>query len=373
MTVDWEAEGMLEGLDAHARAGRVELLDLLNASGASLDELRQAVAEDRLALLPVERALAGDPHYTAAEAAELAEVDESLLLELADAFGLPVPGPDDVIFGRDDIDAARAVGLFRQAGLPEDGLLELVRILGDAMVPLAEGIRRLVGETFLHAGDTEHDLGVRYEHAALQLMPLLSPLSAYVLNIQMRELVRRDVLGGAVRASGHLPGAVRTAVAFVDLVGFTSLGERMSSEELARMAARLSRMGRQVAEPPVRFVKTIGDAVMLVSPRASPLLGAVLRLVDEVETDEDLPSLRAGVALGQAINRWGDWYGAPVNLASRVTERARPGSVLATKEVREESGDDYSWSRAGSHNFKNVSDRVSLHRARIRGARDSTA
>lgn len=285
MTVDWEAEGMLKGLDADARAGRVELLNLLHSSGVSQDELKRAVAEDRLALLPVERALAGDPRYTVAEAAELAGVEEPFLLGLADAVGLPVPASDDVIFGQDDVDATRAVGLFMQAGLPEDRLLELARILGDAMVPLAEGIRRLVGETFLHAGDTEHRLGLRYEHAALELMPLLGPLPEYVLNIQMRELVRRDVVGGAERASGQLPGTVPMAVAFADLVGFTSLGERVSSEELARMAARLSKTSRQVAEPPVRVVKTIGDAVMLVSPKASPLVGAALALVDAIEAE----------------------------------------------------------------------------------------
>jgi hypothetical protein len=93
MTVDWEAEGMLEGLDAHARAGRVELLDLLNASGASLDELRQAVAEDRLALLPVERALAGDPHYTAAEAAELAESTSRFCSSWPTRLGCRFPAP----------------------------------------------------------------------------------------------------------------------------------------------------------------------------------------------------------------------------------------------------------------------------------------
>jgi len=368
MTVDWEAEGMLEGLDPAARAGRIELLDLIHSSGAEVDEIRKALAEDGLALLPIERALSGHPQYTAAQAAKLAGVDEPFLLELADAFGLPVPAPEDAIFGQDDVDAARAVGLFRQAGLPEGGLLELARILSDAMVPLADGIRRLVGETFVHPGDTERELGARYEHAALELMPLLSSLPAHVLNIQLRELVRRDAVGGAQRASRGLPGAVRTAVAFADLVGFTSLGERTSSAELARMATRLSGMGRQVAKPPVHFVKTIGDAVMLVSPQASPLVGAVLRLVDDVEAEEELPSLRAGVALGQAVNRWGDWYGTPVNIASRVTDYARPGSVLATKDVREETGEDYSWSRAGSHHFKHVSKRVSLYRARVRGA-----
>ena len=96
----------------------------------------------------------------------------------------------------------------------------------------------------------------------------------------------------------------------------------------------------------------------------------MLTLVDTVEADEELPSLRVGIAYGQAINRWGDWYGRPVNIASRITARARPGTVLATRAVRDATGEDYSWSRAGSRSFKNVSERISLHRPHFKGARD---
>jgi adenylate cyclase len=373
MSVDWQREGMLEGLDAQARAARIELLDLLNSSGVGLEELKRAVGEDRLALLPVERVLAGHPRYTLAEAAELAGVTQEFLGELIDALGLPVPGLDEVLFGEDTVEAARAAGLFRKSGLPQEGLLELTRILGDAMVPVAEGIRRLVGEALLRAGDSEQDLGVRYERAAVDLLPLLRPLPEFVLSLQLREQVRRDVIGAAERASGRLPETVPMAVAFADLVGFTKLGERVPGEELARMAAHLSKLGHELATPPVRVVKTIGDAVMFVSPQASALLEVVLRLADAVEAEGDMPSLRVGVACGDVINRWGDWYGGPVNLASRITEHARPGGVLATKKVRELAPADFSWSRAGSKSFKNVSGRVSLHRPRLHSPASSDA
>src|SRR4051812_50225716 len=63
--MDWEAEGLLEGLeDDDHRKGRIELLDYLHDEGCQLDELKQAVAEDRLVLLPVERLLAGDKTYS---------------------------------------------------------------------------------------------------------------------------------------------------------------------------------------------------------------------------------------------------------------------------------------------------------------------
>ena len=50
------------------------------------------------------------------------------------------------------------------------------------------------------------------------------------------------------------------------------------------------------------------------------------------------------MAAGAALSRAGDWYGRPVNLASRVTGIARPGSVLATREVRDAATEAYRWS-----------------------------
>ena len=61
----------------------------------------------------------------------------------------------------------------------------------------------------------------------------------------------------------------RALVCFADLVEFTRLGEEIAPEELGLVAGRLEEMATAVAEPPVRLVKTIGDAVMLVSPDAA--------------------------------------------------------------------------------------------------------
>jgi adenylate cyclase len=64
--------------------------------------------------------------------------------------------------------------------------------------------------------------------------------------------------------------------------------------------------------------------------------------------------------------RAGDYYGHSVNLASRVTGVARPGSVLCTQEVRDAAADDYDWSRAGRYRLKGVSGQTPLFRARRR-------
>jgi len=78
--MDWEAEGLLEGCtDDAARAARRALLDRLHDDGVSAEELRRAVEEQRLALLPVDRLLSSEARYTAREIAERAGVDLAFL------------------------------------------------------------------------------------------------------------------------------------------------------------------------------------------------------------------------------------------------------------------------------------------------------
>ncbi|MDQ3435125.1 MAG: adenylate/guanylate cyclase domain-containing protein, partial [Actinomycetota bacterium] len=71
MAIDFEAEGLLEGLEGPAREARLGLLRRLEGDGYELEELRTASEEGRLPLLAVERDIAGGgDRYTAAEVSE---------------------------------------------------------------------------------------------------------------------------------------------------------------------------------------------------------------------------------------------------------------------------------------------------------------
>ena len=78
VAIDFEAEGLLDG--ASDREARLELLQSLEQEGFGLEELREAAAQDRLALLPVERVLAGEGKlYTREELAEETGLDPEFL------------------------------------------------------------------------------------------------------------------------------------------------------------------------------------------------------------------------------------------------------------------------------------------------------
>ena len=366
--VDFEAEGLLDGIDdARARVARLELLTRLHADGAGLDELREAVQLDRLVLVPIERALGERPAvYSRAQLAAESRLTGDFLRDVWRALGMPEPPEGEVVFTEDDLAAAKLIADVRAAGMPDAGLLEISRVMGQGMARLASSVGGVFGEAFAREGDTERDAGERYGAAAQSLAPTLQPLLTYVFDIHQRQSLRRNMISREEVAAGRLSGGRPIAVAFADLVGFTKLGSTIPAAELGAVAGRMEQLAAEVAHEPVRLVKMIGDAAMLVSLDVEPLIEAALSLTEAADAEgEGFPQLRVGLATGDAISRAGDWFGHPVNLASRIASHAWPGSVLTTADVQETVGEGaYQWSRAGKQRFKGLREDVNLDRAR---------
>jgi adenylate cyclase len=300
------------------------------------------VGAGRLTLLPVERSIAGDgQRYSPREIAELSGADLDLLQRASAALGLPYPDPDERILTDSDLEAARRTKAFYDAGLPEDGILQVARTIGMATARIAEGNRELMIRTLMQPGDTERDLALRFADAAENMLPVFEPTLIYALRAHTLEQIRRDVIGAADLASGEIRGSVDRAVCFADLVEFTRLGEEIAPEELG------------------------SDAAMLVSREVEPLLDAALELIEVAEGEgEEFPFLRAGLAVGPTLAQSGDYYGRAVNLASRLTAVARPGSVLVDAAAKEAAGDDFSYSFAGERKLKGIDSGVKLFRVR---------
>jgi adenylate cyclase len=366
--IDFEAEGLLEGLSGKAREARLALLQELADDGVRLEELRRAVTENRLVLLPVERVFeGGEERYTTAEIAERAGLEHDFLLKLLRALGAPLPQDDERVFGEADLEAARRAKLFVDAGLPPDGVLETSRLIGISMANLADANRDLVGEVFTEPGIDERELAMRYAAAAKTMTPLLGETLLHAYRIHLREAIRQAVVSEAELAEGRIAGSDEVAIAFADLVGFTRLGESLEIEQIGDLTGRLFEVASDAARPPIRLVKMIGDAAMFASRETEPLLEAVVGLVESPGT-EGIPPLRAGIARGQALGRGGDWYGRPVNLAARITNFARPDSVVVDQSVKDSiartNGRPFEFSFAGKRRFKGIQGEVPVHRVR---------
>ncbi|HET6865760.1 MAG TPA: adenylate cyclase regulatory domain-containing protein [Solirubrobacteraceae bacterium] len=368
--VDFDGSGLLDGLEGEDRAARERLLQRLEAEGFKLKEMKQAVKEDRLSLLLVDRVLGG--RYTARELEKRSGLSAAQLLRIRRLLGLPEANPNDRVFGEEEAAAADATKMFLDVGLSEEAIAEITRVLGEGMARLAATTAAAFVDAFLEPGDSEDEVAQRFAAVAEQLIPAIDPVLVAAYKQHLAEAARRGVLSQAEREAGEAGGTQEVTVCFVDMVGFTRLGAQIEAQELGSLAGKLAELANDVTEAPVRLVKTIGDAAMFVSPEPGPLVSTALSLLEAVDK-ADLPALRAGVAWGAALQRAGDFYGHAVNLASRVTGVARPGAVLCTQDVRDAAPDEYDWSFARKHKLKGVSDAVPLYRARRLDRSDAQA
>jgi adenylate cyclase len=363
--IDFAAEGLLDGLEGKQRAERLVLLQELVAQGVPLSELRRTTASGTILYLPADRVIVSADRYTSGEVAEMTGIEEEFLVRVRRAMGLPIPEADEAVYTETEVESTRQIHIARAAGISDEEMLDLMRVLGRGLSQVAEVLRAIPLKLVLQPGMSEPELAQGYARAAEQLYPLVDPLVSNVLALHMRHATQSTVVNELERSGGQLPGSREISVSFADVVGFTRLGEEVPPDELGRLAVRLEALATEVAAPPVRLVKTIGDAAMLTCPEPQALLDATLTLIDAADAEgEDFPQLRAGAALGQALPRAGDWYGRPVNLASRITSVARPGSLLADRDLRESAGDAYSWSFAGERRLKGIRGPVGLFRAR---------
>jgi adenylate cyclase len=363
--IDIETSGLLDGLEGDARAERAELISWLLERGFTVEQIRGAVAP---MLLSGRRMLGDDGTYMSArEISDKHNIDLELLQRMQRAVGLStVDDPDARVHLRADAEAAARVQSFVDAGMDPEQLVGVVRVLTDGLSRAAEVMRYTALALVLRPNATELEIAKASEAMVSQFAPLLGPMIQDMLFLQLRHAMETEAVNASERAAGStLPGAREVTVAFADLVGFTRLGEAVPPEDLERLASHLADLARDVAVHPVRLIKTIGDAVMLICPDPDPLLDAMLDLVAAAE-DSDLPQLRVGIASGSAVSRAGDWFGSPVNVASRVTGAARPGAVLVAESTHELIGenDRFAWSFAGARHLKGVRGETSLYRAR---------
>ncbi|MCW2778796.1 MAG: adenylate/guanylate cyclase [Frankiales bacterium] len=271
----------------------------------------------------LEEALLGAPcTLTREEVSALAGVPEPAARAVWVAMGFPEVAEGDRAFTERDAEALRTVVHLRSLGLVDsDTLLVLARAMGQGLSRLAEAVVEVV---LAQTGDlpVEQARGLAVA-AADTALPGLEQL---VLHVWRRQFAAATARSLVVEREGGLPVL---AVGFVDLVDFTRSTREWDASTLERTLERFERdVALRVTAVGGRVVKTLGDEVLFVTGSASSAVAVALDTVEAHDDDDELPSVRAGVALGPVLVRMGDVFGQPVNLASRLTDEARPGTVL---------------------------------------------
>lgn len=164
----------------------------------------------------------------------------------------------------------------------------------------------------------------------------------------------------------RMPDETLHSFLFADICGYSSLTERDGDEAAAELAIRFaSLVASMAAEHRAELVKRVGDAVMVRGEDAAETVRLALRLQAELSADPSFPCIHAGVHTGPAVPRSGDWWGATVNVASRVASAAEAGELLITEATKAAASElpGTQLRGLGPRRFKNISEPVRIYAA----------
>ncbi len=323
-------------------AAQARVVARMRDRGHSLEELRRAVRDGRLAFGYVEDLLPGSREMAIdrTDAAARTGLEEDLIERVMTLLGTPTALEGTL--SEEDGEAMQHIAAVLGAGFPLVALLQLVRVYAQSIRKIAEAEVRLfhlyVHEPLIRQGVDALEMAEEMEGLARELLPLTSPLMEYIHQRYLRFYIEQDVVGHMETDFGPIRqmGRVQMAFCFVDLTGFTRYTEEEGDEEALDLVERFVETVEATLPAEALIVKTIGDEVMIVSPEPVTLTEWA---VGFLTLFGERPQPRVGIHFGRAVYRDGDYFGTEVNLTHRVVARALGGEVLVTTPVVDAIGD----------------------------------
>jgi adenylate cyclase len=134
-----------------------------------------------------------------------------------------------------------------------------------------------------------------------------------------------------------------TTVVFADLVGSTSLFERLGDESASRFVTQLTGMLSEIfGQHQGRVVKLLGDGLFVVFEKEAAALAACMQVQNHLLEQciraggSGAPvEMQIGIESGEVVEIAGDCFGDTVNSAARLADLAGASQILTTENVWE--------------------------------------
>lgn len=273
--------------------------------------------------------LGQEPSLTRSEVVAQSGADDATAVTLWRLLGFPKVADDAVAFTPMDVEALRQSNELMKLGVVSiDSQAALVRTLARSFARLAEWQSRLLAEVRAQHEPTDA------EHLALvrAVLPKIEAFQDYVWRRHLASATASLMTSEANAASGEL-----MAIGFVDIVSYTSQSKKLDQRELIDWIEDFEGVVTEaVLDHGGQVIKTIGDEAMFVTGDVREIAEIALVLTARgQDANDEFPAVRAGIAYGNVVPRLGDVFGPTVNIASRLTSVARPGTVVADRGVHD--------------------------------------
>jgi adenylate cyclase len=367
----WVKAGLIpqyEGIWSSSAVGHARLVARLRDRGHSLQDIRSATKDGRLAfgyvevLFPIEGRV-----YSLREAADETGLEPGLITRIITTLGWSPAHAESL--SEDEIQLLRYVSAVLAAGLPLVAMLQLVRVYGQAMAQVADAEVRLfhlyVHEPLMRSGADGLQMADEMQTLTRELLPLSSPVMDQVHQRYLQHFVEQDVVGHMetdLDGAAVELGRMRVAIAFADLAGYTRLTEEEGELQAVDAVERFVEAVEITLPDDARVIKTIGDEAMVVSSDPAALTDWAVGF-QRLHNERPLP--RIGIHYGDALYRDGDYFGRDVNIASRVAARSAGGEVLVTRQVVEAAGSHLDFQRIGEVRLKGFTESTEIFIAQL--------
>jgi adenylate cyclase len=172
------------------------------------------------------------------------------------------------------------------------------------------------------------------EELMLALIDAMLPVSNRGFDV-LHRLMLWDALAEASPWIEDRAALERMAVGMVDLVGSTKYLSSVDSSGLEQLVDAMFNAGQgAISGRPAHIVKYVGDGVFFGATEVSVVADAATQIIERLEAALPLRA-RGGISYGFVVQRAGDVFGMPINLAQALTKAARPGTVLLSADAAE--------------------------------------
>ncbi len=281
-----------------------------------------------------EAILGSPPEFNALEVASETGVTLDQARRLWRALGFP-EFVGEKAYNSADVEAVSTLMGFVDAGSVDfDMAVNLTRGVGQTMARLADWeVSTLVSrvEQMESSGEAT---GSRVGSAMRLIQDVNPPFERLLVYAWRRHLAAAVGRIEAMGANDEDLHTIDVTVGFADLVSFTALSNTLARDEIGDLVEVFEgRCHDVVTRSGGRIIKSLGDSVLFVMGGAVEGVVVAEGIINVIGRDPKMPDVRIGLASGPVVQRLGDVFGPPVNMAARLTQVARRNRLIVDQNT----------------------------------------